>query len=112
TIDSDHPGFTGTGFCNTTNAVGAFEEWTVPAATAGSTTLTFRYANGTTVNRPMDISVNGTTVASGLAFNPTVDWNTWATTGITATLNAGNNTIRATATTSNGGPNRDTLSVG
>src|SRR6266545_3072973 len=31
TIDSDHPGFSGTGFCNTTNATGAYVEWTVTA---------------------------------------------------------------------------------
>jgi alpha-L-fucosidase len=112
TIDSDHPGFTGTGFCNTDNAAGATMEWTVPASTAGSTALTFRFANGTTANRPMDIAVNGTTVASGLSFNPTTDWNTWVTTSINAALNAGNNTVRATATTANGGPNLDNLTVG
>ena len=112
TIDSNHAGFTGTGFCNTTNAIGAFQEWTVPADTAGSKSLTFRFSNGTTVNRPMDISVNGTTVASGLTFNPTADWDTWATQTMTAALNAGNNTIRATATTANGGPNLDNLTVG
>jgi hypothetical protein len=74
--------------------------------------VTIRFSNGTTVNRPMDIAVNGTTVASGLAFNPTADWNTWGTATITPVLGAGDNTIRATATTASGGPNLDNLTVG
>jgi len=112
TIDSDHAGFTGSGFCNTDNAVGAFVEWTVPADAAGSVPVTFRFANGTTANRPMDLMVNGVPVASGLAFNSTTDWTSWTTATISAPLKAGDNTIRATATTANGGPNLDNLTIG
>src|SRR6266536_712265 len=110
TVDSDHTGFSGTGFCNTTNAVGSYAEWTVTAASAGSATLTFRYANGTTVDRPMDIMANGGP-AGQVAFPPTGSWDTWASTTLTTTLNAGTNTIRATATTVGGGPNLDYLEV-
>jgi Carbohydrate binding module (family 6) len=84
----------------------------VPAAQAGSTPLTFRFANGTTADRPMDISVNGTVVASGVSFGPTADWTSWTTVSVTAALTAGTNTIRATATTANGCPNLDNLTVG
>src|SRR3712207_7041539 len=52
---------------NTTNAVGSAEEWTVPREQAGNATLTFRFANGTTAGRPMDLVVNGTP-AGTLAF--------------------------------------------
>src|SRR4030095_3932388 len=31
TVDSDHAGFSGIGFCNTTNAVGASVQWSVNA---------------------------------------------------------------------------------
>src|SRR5262249_20048131 len=75
------------------------------ASAAGSAALAFRYANGTATDRPMDISVNGTTVASGVSFPATTDWDTWTTKTINANVNAGTNTIRATATTANGGPN-------
>ncbi len=110
TIDSDHTGFSGTGFCNTTNAIGAFVEWTVTAAAAGPATLTFRYANGTTADRPMSLTVNG--VAAGtLDFPPTASWDTWANATATATLAAGTNTVRLTATTSGGAPNLDYLEV-
>ncbi|SDI20399.1 Carbohydrate binding module (family 6) [Actinokineospora alba] len=109
TVDSDHAGYTGTGFCNTTNAVGASVEWTVTAA-AGSHTLTFRYANGST-GRPADVSVNGAVVADDLAFPSTGAWATWRTVTTTATLSAGTNKIRVTAGTSGGTANLDHLVI-
>ncbi|GAA2360099.1 glycoside hydrolase family 75 protein [Dactylosporangium salmoneum] len=51
-------------------------------------------------------------MASNQAFNGTANWDTWADQSFTATFNAGANTIRATATTSNGGPNVDRLRFG
>jgi Fungal chitosanase of glycosyl hydrolase group 75/Carbohydrate binding module (family 35)/Carbohydrate binding module (family 6) len=111
-VESNHTGYTGTGFVNYDNLVGSYVEWSITAASAGSASLTIRYANGTTTNRPMDISVNGTVVISGLAFNGTGSWDTWADQTFTTTLFAGTNLIRATATTSNGGPNVDRLRSG
>ena len=110
-VATNHTGFTGTGFVDYNNVAGSFVEFTVNASAAGSATLTFRYANGTTTDRPMDISVNGTVVSSNLAFNGTTNWDTWANQSLTAALNAGSNTIRATATTVNGGPNLDRITV-
>jgi chitinase len=110
-VESNHAGFTGTGFVNYTNVSGSYVQWSVTAAAAGSATLAIRFANGTATNRPMDIAVNGTTVASGVAFNGTGAWTSWQTASVTATLNAGANTVRATATTANGGPNVDKLTV-
>jgi len=109
TIDSDHAGFSGTGFCNTTNAVGAAVEWTVEAPAAGTYTLGIRQANGTTTNRPMSVTVNGTVIAANQAFNGTGAWTTWQTVPVTATLQAGANTVRLSATTATGGPNVDYL---
>ncbi|RSM86704.1 carbohydrate-binding protein [Kibdelosporangium aridum] len=108
-VESNHAGFSGRGFVNYDNVVGSSIEWTVNGP--GSVDLIFRYANGTTVNRPMDIAVNGTVVSAGLAFNGTGAWTTWQTTTVKATLAAGANKIRATATTANGGPNTDKLTV-
>ncbi|MCX4695417.1 cellulase family glycosylhydrolase [Streptomyces sp. NBC_01408] len=109
--ESNHAGFTGSGFVNYDNTTGSYVEWTVNAAQAGNAGLTLRYANGTTANRPMTITVNGTAVATGKAFNGTGAWTSWATTALTAALRAGTNTIRATATTAGGGPNVDHLLV-
>ena len=111
-VESNHAGFSGTGFVNYDNVTGSYTQWTVTAATAGSTALSIRYASGTATNRPMDIRVNGALVASGMAFGSTSTWDTWATAAVTANLTAGSNTVRATATTGNGGPNVDWLEVG
>ncbi len=59
----------------------------------------------------MDITVNGALVADELAFNPTGNWDTWANATVTVNLTAGANTVRATATTVNGGPNADCLDL-
>ncbi|MFE2321276.1 PQQ-dependent sugar dehydrogenase [Streptomyces sp. NPDC059441] len=111
-VATNHTGYTGTGFVDYTNIGGSYVEFTVSAATAGASSLALRYANGTSVDRPMDLSVNGTVVASGVSFPATTDWNTWATKTLNVQLNAGSNKIRATATTANGGPNLDRVSVG
>jgi hypothetical protein len=109
-VATNHTGFSGTGFVDYTNATGGYIEWTVTAA-GGTATVAIRYANGTTTNRPMDISVNGTVVVAARAFNGTGSWDTWQTVTVTVPVTAGTDTIRATATTSNGGPNVDYLEV-
>src|SRR5687767_11203355 len=62
TIDSNHTGFSGTGFCNGRNATGAAAQFTVDAPSAGTVTVAVRYANGTTANRPASAIVNGSTL--------------------------------------------------
>jgi endoglucanase len=109
--ESDHAGFTGTGFVDYDNVQGSYVQWTVDTAQAGPAALTLRFANGTATDRPMDIAVNGTVVSGGRAFRGTGAWNSWTTTTLDVNLKAGANTIRATATTSNGGPNVDHVSV-
>src|SRR6266545_4011319 len=92
TIDSNWPGYTGTGFVNTANAVGAGVELTLTIGAAGNGTLVFRYANGTTSDRPASITVNGTTQAT-LQFPPTGSWSTWSTQTATVSLVAGANAV-------------------
>jgi len=110
TIDSNHVGFSGTGFCNTTNLAGATVEWSANATAAGSASLTFGYANGAVTDRPMTLSVNGA-AAGTVNFQSTAAWTNWQRTSTNVTLNAGNNTIRLTATTADGGPNLDYVDV-
>jgi alpha-galactosidase len=110
-VESNHTGYTGTGFVNGDNVAGSYVECTVTAAAAGPRTVTVRFANGTATARPMAVAVNGAAPVT-VSFPPTANWNTWATTELTATLAAGANKVRLTATTANGGPNLDRLSVG
>ena len=109
-VESNHAGFSGSGFVNTDNAAGSAVQWSTQAV-AGSATLRFRFANGTTTNRPMRITVNGTVVNSALAFTGTGAWTSWQEASVTTTLRAGANTILATSTTATGGPNLDRLTV-
>jgi alpha-L-fucosidase len=111
TVDTDHSGFSGTGFVNTPNAVGGYVQWTVNSAQAGPATLTFDHANGTAANRAVDVAVNGTVVAKNVAVPSTGAWTLWRTLVTTANLKAGPNTIRVTATTADGAPNLDYLDV-
>jgi hypothetical protein len=113
TIDSNHTGFTGTGFCNGNGAVGAYAQFTVNAAQAGTATLGIRFANGASSGaaRPANLVVNGTTVGT-VSFEVTGAWNTWSTKSLTAALNAGSNTVRLEPTTADGLANIDRLDVG
>jgi pimeloyl-ACP methyl ester carboxylesterase len=109
-IESNHSGYTGTGFCNGNSAVGAHAQFTVNAATAGTATLRLRFANGTTAARPASLIVNGSTVQTP-SFEGTGAWNTWITKTLTVPLNTGSNTIRFSPTTAIGLPNIDHLEV-
>ncbi|MFC0626582.1 cellulase family glycosylhydrolase [Kribbella deserti] len=110
-VESNHAGFTGSGFVNFDNVTGSSVEYTVNAPTTGSYTLSFRYANGTTTNRPMNVTVDGSQIAANLAFNGTGAWTSYSTVSTTAQLSAGTHKIKTTATTSNGGPNADSLTL-
>jgi pectate disaccharide-lyase len=109
-IESNHTGYTGTGFCNGNSAVGAHVQFAVTAAAAGTATLRLRFANGTTSARPASLIVNGSAVQTP-SFEGTGAWNTWATKSLTVSLNAGSNTIQFSPTTSAGLPNVDHLEV-
>ncbi|MFI7151103.1 carbohydrate-binding protein [Nonomuraea sp. NPDC050022] len=111
-IESNHAGFSGSGFCNANNAVGAAAQFTVNAPAAGTATIAIRYANGATANRPADVLVNGTVAHAASAFDPTGAWTTWVTRTLTVTLNSGDNTIRLSPTTADGLPNVDYLETG
>ncbi|MER8187394.1 carbohydrate-binding protein [Kitasatospora sp. NPDC094015] len=111
TVETEHPGYSGSGYVNLANTEGSYLEWTVQAGAASGAALDLRHANGSPAARPMDISVNGAVVGAGRPFAPTGGWDTWATTSLPITLRAGTNTIRATATTAAGGPNLDRITV-
>ncbi|GAB3159334.1 carbohydrate-binding protein [Amycolatopsis stemonae] len=106
TVDSNHAGFSGTGFANGANAVGSYVEWQV---TGPASALTFGYANGTAPARPVDIAVDGTVIATAVPFPPTGAWTTWSTVTRPYALGAGQHTVRLTATTADGPANLDYL---
>jgi hypothetical protein len=110
TIDTNHSGYSGTGFCNGGNTDSAYAEFTVQASAAGTATVSLRYANGGTTDRPGDLIVNGTLVET-TPFASTSTWTGWTTRTVTVQLRAGANTIRWDPTTASGLPNIDYLDV-
>lgn len=108
-VATDHTGYTGTGFADYQHNSGDYVQWNVQAPADGTYTLAFRYANGGTANRPLDVAVNGTSVGSQ-PFAPTTSWDDWGYQAVVVNLHAGTNTVRATATGASGG-NVDYLGV-
>ncbi|MFF3328169.1 carbohydrate-binding protein [Streptomyces sp. NPDC002888] len=108
TIDSDWAGYSGSGFCNGNNAVGAYAQFTVNASAAGTATLKVRFANGTTTVRPANVTVNGSS-ATSVSFESTGTWGAWTTKTLTVPVSSGSNTIRISPTASVGLPNIDYL---
>ncbi|MFI6532210.1 PQQ-dependent sugar dehydrogenase [Nonomuraea sp. NPDC050547] len=108
-VESNHAGFSGTGFVNSANAAGAYVEFTVNGT--GDTNLAFRYANGTTAARPATLTINGSAIET-LRFEGTGAWTTWNNETVAAGLAQGANSVRLTATTAAGLPNVDALTEG
>lgn len=101
-INTNHPGYTGTGFVDGYfNSSTAQTVFTVSAASAGSATIVTRYSAGNGTSSNTGFYVNGTKLKN-ITFNATANWDTWATETETVNLVAGNNTIGYKAETSSG----------
>ncbi len=96
-IDDRYPGFSGRGFVDGRNAVGAPVDIEFGAKTSGVETLRIRYAHGKTDERPAELRVNGVVVAPALAFPPTDAMMAWQTLSIEVPLRAGANRVRLAA---------------
>jgi len=110
TVDSNNPGFTGTGFVNTDNITGSRILWTIIPASAGNINLIFVYANGGEANRPATLLLNGQEIAS-LNFSPTGSWSEWKDQAYSVNLSSGINSIALVAATDGGVANLDQIIV-
>ena len=109
--ENTNAGFDGDAYVNYDNVAGGYIEWTINVPASGNYKIDIRYANGTENNRPMELTVNNSSLYWNVDFNSTSAWTSWSTNSIVLTLNEGENKIRATAATSNGGPNVDYISI-
>ena len=90
---------------------GSWLEWSINVDSSGGgslsrmCTLAFRYANGALNgnNRPCSVEIDGNEADAGLVFASTSSWSSWIYETIEVPCNAGVNTLRITATSSNGG---------
>ena len=103
-------GFTGTGYADFGATIGESITWTVEAEKAGSQWISFRYANGGTGNRPLNLFVNNSLIQA-IPFAASGGWANWIPTiEVSVPVLAGANTIRLVSTINNG-PNVDHLQV-
>jgi hypothetical protein len=101
-INTNHPGYTGTGFVDGYfNSATAQTLFAVSASAAGSATVTLRYSAGNGTSTNTGLYVNGTKIKN-ISCAGTANWDTWANQTETVSLNAGNNTIAYKAETSSG----------
>lgn len=100
-------GFSGSSYVNFDNEIGSLAAFTVNVDMSGNYKLRIKYANGTTQNRQMYISVNGSTQAVLANFEGTGSWTDWSEAVIVVSLPEGENEIKFISTTENGGPNID-----
>jgi hypothetical protein len=81
------------------------------AVATGTYPLNIRYANGTSGNQTMNLSINGRT-AVPVTFAPTGSYSTWATITTNQTLNVGNNAVTLSVPTgATSAPELDVLTV-
>lgn len=107
-IESNHTGYTGSGFANTDNhdTVGIY--WAVNFPVSANYKFVWRYAASSA--RPGSLLINDT-VASGVTFENTTEWTTWEITSVTAYAKQGDAKISLEATNSDGLPNIDYMKI-
>jgi len=104
-------GFASDSYINFDNKIGSFAEWKVSVPEKGNYLCTFKIANGSSNDRKMKIEVNNGKDYWLQPFLTTTSWTTWAERAIVLPLNAGENIIRTTSATAEGGPNIDHMRV-
>ncbi|MEN0036830.1 MAG: pectinesterase family protein [Cellvibrio sp.] len=109
-IDNKHAGYTGTGFIDTENAVGASIVWSLSAASAKTYTAQIRFGNGGTSARRATVVVNDNQIKT-LDFPTNSNWTQWQTVNVDIPLKAGTNSIKLVAETADGLANIDSIRV-
>ena len=108
-VESSNAGFKGTGYINVPNAIGSQISFNVNATTAGTYTLSFRYASGGTADRNAKILINGVSQNAAFAFPATGAFTAYGTVEVSLDLNAGNNSVQLVANTADGLVNLDQI---
>ncbi|MBN1182553.1 MAG: glycoside hydrolase family 88 protein [Bacteroidales bacterium] len=106
-IDTDHSGYTGSGFLNLDNSEGPYSVYIIDLPCGTLFEASIVYCNGTVADRTMDVIINDTLVQEDLVFPITADWDTWDTVSFDASLIMGTNIIKLIGTGGYGAPNLD-----
>jgi len=112
-VDNKNSGAQGGSYADFINATGDSIAWTINAADAGTRSLSFRYALGSTTPRSLALEVNGV-VLQNLDFTSTglgrTGWRNWTDLSVDVNLQQDNNIIRLVAI-GDSGPNIDSLTI-
>ena len=114
--DTEHSGYSGSGFADNLSAVGSGVRWQVEVDEDGVYPVRFRYASGVTaglpVNKRVSVYVNEAKLGQ-VTFPGTGDWKSWTMLTRDLALKAGVNTIAVRYDTGDEGRmNFDALQVG
>jgi pectinesterase len=109
-VDTKHTGYTGTGFIDSENAIGASITWSITAASAKTYAAQIRFGNGGTGARRATVVVNDVQIKT-LDFPTNSVWTQWQTVNVDVPLKAGTNSIKLVAETTDGLANIDSLRV-
>ncbi|WP_410631556.1 carbohydrate-binding protein [Amycolatopsis sp. cmx-4-83] len=111
-VETDHAGYTGSGFVGGyTDGNRGTAKTTFSVTATGATNLALRYANGSGVTQTLSLLVDGVKLRQ-ISLPTTSGWDTWTTATETVTLSAGAHTVAYLYdTTDSGNVNLDNLSV-
>jgi alpha-glucosidase (family GH31 glycosyl hydrolase) len=109
--NTDHPGYTGTGFVDGFATSGDSVSVDARADVTGNHNLRFRYANASGATATRTVYVDGVSVGT-VSLPALANWDTWGTATFTTSLTSGKHTIRLSYDGGNTGPiNLDNVTV-
>jgi len=106
-FENTNYGFIGRGYLNLTNEKGSAVTISLCADINSDFPLILRYANGSTADRILSVSVNDTVQIDSIIFPPGSSWTDWKSIKVRVKLLKGNNLITFTSLFNDGGPNLD-----
>lgn len=111
-MDTEHAGYSGSGYIDVQNALGSKIEWQINAAETNVYTVTIRYANGAGTARSGVLTANGNTgSAANFTFAPTGAWSSWAEESVEISLNTGSNRLVLTGVSADSFANIDSITI-
>lgn len=102
TTNTNHPGYTGTGFVDGYGELGDYVQFSISVPSAGDYSLRLRYSNNTGSYNRRSILVDGSQIS--YAYFPNIgSWDSWSTVDVGTTFTAGTHTVRVLVSSSSDG---------
>lgn len=92
-VNTDHPGYTGTGFVDKFDSRGDYVQFNIQIPAAGDYSMIFRYANATGYYASAKVYFDGKYEAMAV-FPSLSNWDTWGTAEVGKYLTAGAHTVK------------------